>query len=177
MDVLLLVAFAQLLVGPGGRTLAYRLLLVSVALWVVADEIYGLNNATYQGGDWIDALWLGSYVVWGAAALDPSMARIAEPDRRRLPRLTNTRLALLAAALLTAPAILLIERISHHRVHSYALGFGGAALSIVVLLRLAGSRPGGRACAARPSGSRAARPSRRSSCSPTRTSSCSSSTR
>jgi signal transduction histidine kinase len=138
VDVLLLVAFAQLIVGPGGRTLAYRLLLVSVALWVVADEIYGLNNLTYQGGDWIDALWLGSYVVWGAAALDPSMARIAEPDRRRLPRLTNTRLTLLAAALLTAPAILLIERISHHRVHSYALGFGGAALSIVVLMRLSG---------------------------------------
>jgi signal transduction histidine kinase len=138
VDVLLLVAFAQLIVGPGGRTLAYRLLLGSVALWVVADELYGLNNATYQGGDWIDALWLGSYVVWGAAALDPSMARIAEPDRRRLPRLTNTRLMLLAAALLTAPAILLIERISRHRVHSFALGFGGAALSVLVLLRLSG---------------------------------------
>jgi signal transduction histidine kinase len=138
VDVLLLVAFAQLIVGPGGRTLAYRLLLGSVALWVVADELYGLNNATYQGGDWIDALWLGSYVVWGAAALDPSMARIAEPDRRRLPRLTNTRLTLLAAALLTAPAILLIERISRHRVHSFALGFGGAALSVLVLLRLSG---------------------------------------
>ena len=138
MDVLLLVAFAQLLVGPGGRTVAYRLLLTSVALWVIADEIYGLNTASYQGGDWIDALWLGSYVVWGAAALDPSMARIAEPDRRRLPRLTNTRLALLAAALLTAPAILLIERSAHHRVHSYALGVGGAVLAVLVLLRLAG---------------------------------------
>jgi signal transduction histidine kinase len=66
------------------------------------------------------------------------MARIAEPDRRRLPRLTKTRLALLAAALLTGPAILLIERISHHRVHSYALGFGGAVLSVLVLFRLAG---------------------------------------
>jgi signal transduction histidine kinase len=138
MDALLLVALAQLLVGPGGRTVAYRMLLVSVGLWVVADEIYGLNTAGYQGGSWIDALWLGSYVVWGAAALEPSMARIAEPDRRRLPRLTTTRAVLLAAALLTAPAILLIERASHHRVHAYVLGIGGAVLSIVVLLRLAG---------------------------------------
>jgi signal transduction histidine kinase len=138
MDALLLVALAQLLVGPGGRTVAYRMLLVSVGLWVVADEIYGLNTAGYQGGAWIDALWLGSYVVWGAAALEPSMARIAEPDRRRLPRLTTTRAVLLAAALLTAPAILLIERASHHRVHAYVLGIGGAVLSIVVLLRLAG---------------------------------------
>ena len=138
MDVLLLVAFAQLLVGPGGRTRAYRLLLVSVALWVVADEIYGLNVNTYQGGSWIDALWLGSYVVWAAAALDPSMARLAVPDRRRLPRLTRTRLLLLASASLTAPLTLLIERAAHHRVHAFVIAFGGAALGGVVLLRLAG---------------------------------------
>lgn len=138
MDVLLLVAFAQLLVGPGGRTRAYRLLLVSIALWVVADEIYGLNVNKYQGGSWIDALWLGSYVVWAAAALDPSMARLAAPDRRRLPRLTRTRLVLLAAASLTAPLTLLIERFAHHRVHAFVIAFGGAALGGVVLLRLAG---------------------------------------
>ncbi|MGH2886342.1 MAG: hypothetical protein ACRDPA_27205, partial [Solirubrobacteraceae bacterium] len=88
VDVLLLVGLAQLLLGPGGRTAAYKLLLVSVALWIVADEIYGLNQSTYRGGDWIDALWLGSYVVWAAAALDPSMAKLALPDRRLLPRLT-----------------------------------------------------------------------------------------
>jgi signal transduction histidine kinase len=138
MDVLLLVAFAQLLVGPGGRTPSYRLLLASVALWVVADEIYGLDFQSYQGGDWIDALWLGSYVVWAAAALEPSMARIAEPDRRRLPRLTPTRLALLAAASFTAPAALLIERVAHHRVHATVIAVGGATLAAVVLLRLAG---------------------------------------
>jgi signal transduction histidine kinase len=138
VDVLLLVAFAQLLVGPGGRTRAYRLLLVSIALWVIADEMYGLNFQSYRGGDWIDALWLGSYVVWAAAALEPSMARIAVPDRRRLPRLTATRLALLATASLTAPLTLLIERASHHRVHALEIACGGAVLSGVVLLRLSG---------------------------------------
>jgi signal transduction histidine kinase len=138
MDVLLLVAFAQLLVGPGGRTRAYRMLLLSVGLWIVADEIFGLNVNSYTGGDWIDALWLGSYVVWGAAALEPSMARIAQPDRRLLPRLTRTRLVLLAAASLTAPVTLLIERAAHHRVHAYVLALGGAVLAAIVLLRLAG---------------------------------------
>jgi signal transduction histidine kinase len=138
VDVLLLVALAQLLVGPGGRTTAYRMLLVSIALWVVADEVYGLSVDSYQGGDLIDALWLGSYVVWAAAALDPSMARIAQPDRRTMPRLTATRLALLASALLTAPAILIVEHAAHHRVHAYVLGVGGALLATLVLLRLAG---------------------------------------
>ena len=138
VDVLLLVAVAQLLVGPGGRTVAYRLLLASFSLWVVADEIYGLNASSYKGGSWLDAFWLAAYVAWGAAALEPSMARIAEADRRRLPRLTTMRLALLSAALLAAPAILLLERIAHHRVHSYVLGFGGAVLAGLVLLRLGG---------------------------------------
>ena len=138
VDVLLLVAFAQLLVGPGGRTRAYRLLLLSIALWVVADEVNGLNINAYQGGSWIDALWLGSYVVWAAAALEPSMAQLAVRDRRRLPRLTRTRLVLLAAALLTAPLTLLIERIAHHRVHAFVIACGGAALGAVVLVRLAG---------------------------------------
>jgi signal transduction histidine kinase len=138
MDALLLVALAQLLVGPGGRTRAYRLLLVSVALWVVADEIYSLDVSAYQGGDWIDALWLGSYVVWAAAALEPSMMRIAEHDRRRLPRLSRTRLVVLAAAALTAPVTLLIERLAHHRVHALVIAVGGAVLAVVVLLRLAG---------------------------------------
>jgi len=138
VDVLLLVAFAQLLAGPGGRTRAYRLLLGSIALWVVADEVYGLNASTYAGGSWIDALWLGSYVVWAAAALEPSMARIAVLDRRRLPRLTRTRLVLLATGSLTAPLTLLIERVAHHRVHAFVIACGGAVLAGVVLLRLSG---------------------------------------
>jgi signal transduction histidine kinase len=138
VDVLLLVGVAQLLVGPGGRTTAYRFLVTSVALWVVADEVYGLTANTYQGGQWIDALWLGSYVVWGAAALDPSMARIAQPDRRSLPRLTRTRLFLLASASLAAPAILIIESSAHHRVHGLAIGLGGAVMALLVLLRLSG---------------------------------------
>jgi signal transduction histidine kinase len=138
VDVLLLVALTQLLVGPGGRTTAYRLLLASVTLWVVADEIYGLNYDTYVGGDPVDALWLASYVIWAGAALSPSMGRIAQPERRALPRLTVTRLLLLAAALLAAPVTLIVERASHHRVHAYVLGVGGAVLASLVLLRLAG---------------------------------------
>jgi signal transduction histidine kinase len=136
VDVLLLVALAQLLVGPGGRTRSYRLLLASVVAWVIADEAYGLS--AYGRGAWVDGFWLGSYVLWAAAALDPSMAQVARPDRRGFPRLSATRLALLAAASLAAPAILLIERVAHHRVHSYVLGVVGAILASLVLLRLAG---------------------------------------
>ena len=138
MDVLLLVGLAQLLLGPGGRTTAYRLLLLSVGLWVVADEIYGLNINTYQGGDWIDVLWLGSYVAWAAAALDPSMARLALPDRRRLPRLTSARVVLLAVALLLGPAISVFEMARHDRSLVYVIAPVSALIGMLVLFRLAG---------------------------------------
>jgi signal transduction histidine kinase len=138
MDVLLLVAFAQLVVGPARRTAAYRLLLVSVALWLAADELYRLSVTSYQGGNWIDALWLLSYVTWGAAALEPSISTIAHADRRAVPRLTRVRLGLLALALLTAPAVLVVERLLHHRVHVYVLALGGAAIGTLVLVRLGG---------------------------------------
>ncbi|HEY6960777.1 MAG TPA: HAMP domain-containing sensor histidine kinase [Gaiellaceae bacterium] len=134
MDVLLAAALAQLLLGPGGRTTAYRMLLASVALWVIADEIYGLDPAGYRGGDWLDALWLASYVAWGAAALDPSVARLAQRDRRRLPRLTRSRLVLLAAALLVGPVIWLAESPRH----GTAIALLTAAIGMLVLLRFAG---------------------------------------
>jgi signal transduction histidine kinase len=137
-DILLLVMVAQLLVGTGRRTRSYALLVLSLALWVVADEIYGLDVNSYAAGSWLDAFWLGSYVCWGAAALDPSMTRLGTPDRRKRPRLTTTRMALLSVAALTASAALLTERTLHHRVHAYILGVGGALLSALVLLRLAG---------------------------------------
>jgi signal transduction histidine kinase len=134
MDALLLVGFAQLLLGPGGRTVAYRLLLVSVGLWIVADEYLGLHQSTYQGGDWVDALWLGSYVVWATAALEPSMAHLAEPDRRRLPRLTRARLVLLASALLIGPVVAYYEG-GNHRLSTALFT---AVIGMIVLLRLGG---------------------------------------
>jgi hypothetical protein len=65
------------------------------------------------------------------------MAGVARPDRRRVPRLTRTRILILAAASRRRRA-LLIERTAHHHVHAYAIAIGGAAIAAVVLLRVAG---------------------------------------
>ncbi len=138
MDVLLLVALAQLLLGPGSRNRSYRILVASVALWVVPDEVYALEGSSYALGDWLDALWLLSYVMWGVAALDPSVARLPIADRRRLPRLTTARLALLALALLTGPAILVAETAGGDRRHSYAIAIMSSLTALLVLARLGG---------------------------------------
>lgn len=139
MDLLLLVALSQLLLGVGTRIVAYQLLILSVLLWVVGDEIFGLSVDDYSAGKWVDIFWLGSYVIWGAAALDSSAAYEAPRDRRAVPRLTIRRLVLLAGALLTPPVVLVIEHVwPRHNIHPISIAVGGVLLALLVVIRFAG---------------------------------------
>jgi signal transduction histidine kinase len=138
MDVLLLAGLAQLLVGSGRKSVSYRLLIFSVALWIVGDEIFALTQGHYAAGGWVDTFWLASYVAWGAAALTLLHDRPSSPERRAVPRLTRGRLALLSAALLAVPSALLVEQAHGHRPHTIAAAIGAALIAVLVMSRLAG---------------------------------------
>jgi signal transduction histidine kinase len=139
MDLLMFVALAQLALGTGVRTSAYRLLVVAVGLWIVGDELFGLSVDNYTAGGWLDAFWLGSYVCWGAAGLEPVENWRLALDRRQVPRLTKGRIALLAAALLTVPAVILVERFWHgHDLHPVSIAVGACLLAVLVIARFAG---------------------------------------
>jgi signal transduction histidine kinase len=139
MDLLMFVVLAQLALGVGFRKTAYRLLVLSVALWIVGDEIFGLSVDDYTAGGWVDIFWLGSYVFWGAAGLEPSAKEPPVPDRREVPRLTKRRVALLAAALLTIPAVILVEHAwPGHNLHPISIAVGAILLSLLVVVRFAG---------------------------------------
>ena len=75
----------------------------------MADAAFAVIDATtgYDGGA-LDLLWLASYLLWGAAALHPSMAAISEPGDEA-PALTSRRLAALTLAVLIAPSALAVE--------------------------------------------------------------------
>jgi len=137
MDILLLIGLVQLILGPARRSRGFWLLLVAVALWVTADEIYlAFGNNTPRA--WLDCIWLASYVVWGAAALDTSTVNASLRDRRKVPRLTTRRIVMLGAALLAVPAALLVESTRGHDVHVWAGVAGASAIAILVLVRLSG---------------------------------------
>jgi signal transduction histidine kinase len=60
-------------------------------------------------------------------------------DRREVPRLTTSRLVLLAGALLTIPAIVVIEHLWPGRnLHPLSIAVGAALLSVLVVARFAG---------------------------------------
>jgi class 3 adenylate cyclase len=132
-DVLLLAVAARLLLGTGVRTVAYGFLAAAIVCLLVADPLYSFVElrGTYGGGGALDAGWIVSYMLWGAAALHPSMRVVSEPAPETAPKLTPLRLALLAAAALTSPLVLAF------RPQQAALA-GSAILFLLVLARLAG---------------------------------------
>jgi signal transduction histidine kinase len=138
MDVLLLAALVFLALTPIWHTIAYRYLSASIVLLIVVDEVYGITPDSFPGTSFLDVGWLLSYVLWGVAALTPSMRELSEPSASRGPSLSSLRLLALAAAVATAPTILLVEHVAGRSVDAVALAVGSAALSALVLLRLAG---------------------------------------
>lgn len=133
-DALLLGALARFFLAPAWRTPAYFYVMVSIVLLLMADEAYAANPEGYLAGSWVDALWLGSYILWGTGALHPSMRGLSastEGDRD----LSWTRLALMAAALLAAPTILVIEVARENRLEGFVVFAAAAVLAILVLAR------------------------------------------
>ena len=139
MDVLLLAGLAGFFVTAAWRTPAFLLLVGALVTLLVADEIYGLSPGTYTAGDWVDVGWLLSYVLWAAAALHPSMQQLsrARPRARQL-RISPVRIALLIAALLSAPAVLLIQDIRSAPLNVPAVVTAGSIMAVLVVLRLFG---------------------------------------
>lgn len=138
MDVVLLSALVFFALTPTWRAIAYRYLVTSVVLLIVADEIYGLAPATYAQATWLDAAWLLSYVLWGTAALHPSMRDLSAPASSGRPRVTTVRVATLASALAAAPLILLLQAGSGSHIDAVPIALGAGVLCSLVLLRLTG---------------------------------------
>ena len=80
-DVILIGAAVRLALDAGRREPAFYLLTSSIVLLLVTDFAYGLLtlHGPYDHQLWLDAGWIGSYLLWGAGGLHPSMARLEQP--------------------------------------------------------------------------------------------------
>jgi signal transduction histidine kinase len=140
MDIVLLAGLAGFFVSAAWRTPSYLLLVTSVVLLLVGDEVYGVSPDSYRSGDWIDATWLLSYAIWAAAALHPSMRALSRPSRRAQLRLrvSPARIGMLLAALLTPVVVLLVQDVRGAPVEIPAYVAAIFVISVFVVLRLVG---------------------------------------
>lgn len=138
-DVLLLAIALRILMGANKRPPAYSLLGGGIVLLLVADSAYlgALQAGSYVSGGIIDLGWLASYVLFGAAALHPSMKVLSMPVLERLPRLTPVRLALLACASIAAPAMLAVQYVRGASLEIPVVIGSSALLFLLVIARMA----------------------------------------
>ncbi|MGH2810226.1 MAG: PAS domain-containing protein, partial [Actinomycetota bacterium] len=110
MDLALLAVTARMAVGAWPRHPAFYLLGAGLMSMLITDAVYGFIELQggYDPGGALDSGWLIYYLLWGAAALHPSMTKLSEPAGVG-PPLTWRRLALLSAATLIAPVADAIE--------------------------------------------------------------------
>jgi signal transduction histidine kinase len=133
----LLAGLAFLALTPAWRTVSYRYLTGAILLLIFADELYALAPDNYVTASWLDTCWLGSYVLWGVAALHPSMRGLTTRSGIGGPRLSTVRVLVFGAALATAPAILVVEHARGKEIDAIAIAVGASVLSGLVLWRLA----------------------------------------
>jgi PAS domain-containing protein len=139
-DVLLLAVAVRLALDGGQRRLSFHLIIASIVCLLATDFVYGLMllKGTYDHQLWLDAGWIGFYLLWGAAALHPSMSDIDQPEVKPGEALTRFRLGLLAGASLIAPAIGIVDDL-----HSGDYDFAVVRAASIVLFGLVVSRMAG----------------------------------
>jgi signal transduction histidine kinase len=147
MDLLIISATIRLTVGRGMRGVSYWLMIASVCSLFATDSAYGWLelHGGYTTGGLLDGGWIAFYLLWGAAALHPSMA--ASSVGGEPVRLTRKRLLALAAATFTAPLTAMIAR--HTPDDNYVIGGCAIFLFSLVLLRMVGMMKAQEAAAGR----------------------------
>src|SRR6476661_8381124 len=142
-DLLLLGAALRLAVGAGRKPMAFRLIIAAIVTLFITDAFYAWMNlytdAGYQpGSGYLEAGWIAFYVLFGAAALHPSMRELSEPVADIETKLTRGRLLVLAGASLMAPVLIAYEGAKGENTDLPILIAATVLLFILVVIRMWG---------------------------------------
>ena len=142
MDLVLLAVAVRLAVGAGKRAPSFALMMLAILALFATDAIYGwllLGEGYTPGSGALELGWIAFYVIFGMAALHPSMTSISEqaPPAPRC-RLTTLRLNLLTGAALMAPGVQVIEAIRGNDVDLPIVLGASMLLFLLAMDRMAG---------------------------------------
>jgi PAS domain S-box-containing protein len=136
-DLVLLALVVRVVFVRGDRTASYWLLLAAVGVLFLSDGAYVLPMiaSAYHPGGVLDAGWLSAYVLFGAAALHPSMTRIVEAQPQPGPSLPVRRAFVLGIGLIAVPTAMLVQRIAGGHMDGVGSDIAMAAIAGGVVLR------------------------------------------
>jgi two-component system cell cycle response regulator len=139
LDLAILVVALRLVIGAGLRSRSFYLLTGGLGMVLAADIIYGLQQVagTYTTGNFVNTLWLASYLLIGAAALDPSMADLTKPSAVADQTTSRLRLSMLALASLAAPTALVVQLLLGRRPDIIVCAAAASLMFLLVLTRMA----------------------------------------
>jgi len=140
LDILLLGVLVRIILAPGPRVPSLTFLMAAIVALLLSDFPYAILALTdgYYTGHIVDAGWLIGSALWAAAALHPSMRKVAEPVEAGEVRMSAWRLGLLTAASLMAPAVLVIQWVTASPIDVLAIAAGSVVLYVLVIARLGG---------------------------------------
>jgi diguanylate cyclase (GGDEF)-like protein len=135
-DIVLLALLVRLITTSGVRTAAFRFLTAAVVLLIAADTIFAATELSSSYSVALDLLWLTSYLVWGAAALHPSMSRLSDQQGHESQPFSRGRLIALTIAVLIAPLTLAVQLTVGESPNSWAVTLCSMALFLLVVSRM-----------------------------------------
>ncbi|MET0420641.1 MAG: EAL domain-containing protein [Acidimicrobiia bacterium] len=111
MDVVLVVAIVHAVFTLPNWITAARLLFAGLAVMLIADTVFArlVADGVYADGGVLDALWPLAYVLLAGAMLHPSMRDLWQRREPGIVRTGRARVVVLAAALFSVPAIVVID--------------------------------------------------------------------
>ena len=142
MDLMLVTVVIRLAVGAGRRPPAFYLLAGAVVCLLLTDSVYtyiSVQGIVYNQSGLLEAGWGIFYLLWGAAALHPSMHSLSDRAPDPEVRLTRTRLLVLGVASLTAQFVRVVQLIRHDAPSDlWVITSATVMLFILVVVRMSG---------------------------------------
>ncbi len=141
MDLILLVVVVRLVIGGGRRGFSFYLLPTAAVALFLTDFVYSyisVQGLVYDQSGYLEAGWGIFYLLWGAAALHPSMRTLSERAPDQEVRVTRGRLMLVGAAALVPQAVRAIQLIRGEATDLWVITLTTSTLFILVVLRMSG---------------------------------------
>ncbi len=138
-DILLLGVAVRMAVGGGRRDSAYYMMVSAIAAVLVTDSIYGWIqlHGSYTPGDPLDGGWILYYVLFGAAALHPSMKNVSDAAAKKV-NITRGRAIGISVAALIAPVVEMLKNSTQGDSDAIVIGAATIVMFGLVVVRMIG---------------------------------------